>query len=98
MYKTKPDGQEYLQGCVPNYIESPLKTGKRIHPTEKPTIILEYLLALYSKEGDAVLDSFAGSGSTGEACYNMKRNAILVERDKTFYGKIVKRLAGKSDE
>lgn len=98
MYKTKPDGEEYLQGCVPNYIESPLKTGKRIHPTEKPIIILEYLLALYSHEGDTVLDSFAGSGSTGEACHNMNRNAILVERDKTFYSKIMKRLENKTDE
>ena len=84
MYKEK-DGEKYLQACVPNHVSLPLKTGKRVHPTEKPVNLLQYLIALYSKEGDTVLDPFAGSGSTGEASLTLNRTPILVEREKEFY-------------
>ena len=91
MYKEK-DEKLYLQACVPNYIQNPLKTGKRLHPTEKPTAVLQYLIALYSNPGNLVLDGFGGSGSTGEAAHNMGRKCILVEQDKGFYEKIVNRM------
>lgn len=93
MYKTKDGAEEkYLQACVPNHVALPLKTGNRLHPTEKPVVLLQYLLALYSKEGDVVLDPFAGSGSTGEACLLFKRVPLLVEREKEFYDKAKNRL------
>lgn len=93
MYKEDEDSkQKYLQACVPNYIALPLKTGNRVHPTEKPVFLLEYLLSLYSKPGDRVLDSFAGSGSTGEACLLLGRVPVLIEREKKYYDKAKERL------
>jgi len=92
MYKINKEGEKYLQACVPNYVAFPLKTGSRIHPTEKPVILLQYLLALYSKPGDKVLDSFAGSGSTGEACLLFDRVPVLIEREKKYYQKAKERI------
>jgi site-specific DNA-methyltransferase (adenine-specific) len=91
MYKYK-DGEKYLQACIPNHISLPSKSGNRIHPTEKPVYLLQYLLSLYSKVGDVVLDPFAGSGSTGEASIILKRVPVLIEREHKFYEKAVKRL------
>ena len=91
MYKDK-DGEKYLQACIPNHISLPSKSGNRIHPTEKPVYLLQYLLSLYSKVGDLVLDPFAGSGSTGEASIMLKRVPVLIERERKFYEKAVERL------
>lgn len=93
MYKTGTDGQKYLQACVPNYIQHPLKVGNRIHPTEKPVPLLQYLVTIYSNSGDTVLDGFGGSGSSGEAALSLQRNAIIVERDAHFYTALTDRLS-----
>lgn len=91
MYKLDNNEMKYFQACIPNYVQFPLKTGNRIHPTEKPVDLLKYFVALYSNNGDTILDGFAGSGSTGVSALELGRNAILVERDKEFFGKIVNR-------
>lgn len=93
MYKLNKDGEKYLQACVPNYIQNPLKTGNRIHPTEKPAALLKYLVALYSNEGDLVLDGFGGSGSTAAAALELSRKTILVEQDKNFFNNILERFS-----
>lgn len=92
MYKLNKNGEKYLQACVPNYIQNPLKTGNRIHPTEKPIALLKYLIALYSKEDDLILDGFGGSGSTAEAAFNLGRRTVLIEQDKKFYNNILKKV------
>jgi len=51
------------------------------HPTVKPIALMEYLVKLVTREGQTVLDPFAGSGTTGIACKNLNRNAILIERE-----------------
>jgi site-specific DNA-methyltransferase (adenine-specific) len=56
-----------------------------IHPTQKPVRLLERLLALVTKEGDLVLDPFAGSGSTAIACANTGRRFIGVEIDEEYH-------------
>lgn len=63
-----------------------------IHPTQKPVRLLERLLALTTKEGDLVLDAFAGSCSTGHACLNAKRKFIGYEIDREYYEKAVERI------
>lgn len=63
-----------------------------IHPTQKPVRLLERLLALVSKEGDTVLDCFAGSASTAEACINTQRKFIGFEIDEEYYKLSVERL------
>ena len=58
---------------------------KSIHPTQKPTDILEWLIKTYSNENDIVLDFTMGSGSTVEACMNTNRRYIGIEKDKDIY-------------
>jgi site-specific DNA-methyltransferase (adenine-specific) len=56
-----------------------------IHPTQKPVRLIERLLALTTKEGDLVVDPFAGSCSTGLACKNLKRSFIGIELDEEYF-------------
>ena len=65
----------------------------RISPTtQKPVELLEYFVELLSLEGDTVLDTFAGSGATGVACYNLNRNCTLIERDPAMFQKMKDRI------
>jgi DNA modification methylase len=78
--------------CVPNYVAFNSKSGRRLHPTEKPVQLLRYLTNLFSNPGGLVLDPFSGSGSTGEAALQLDRRAILVERDEEFFRKGASRI------
>ncbi|MEG1842395.1 MAG: site-specific DNA-methyltransferase, partial [Alistipes sp.] len=66
-------------------IKQPRDHYATIHPTQKPVRLLERLLALTTKEGDVVLDPFAGSFSTGEACINTGRKFIGIEIDDEYF-------------
>jgi site-specific DNA-methyltransferase (adenine-specific) len=57
----------------------------RLHPTQKPVSLLEWLIKTYTDEGDTVLDNCMGSGSTGIACLNTNRNFIGIELDKHYF-------------
>lgn len=57
----------------------------RVHPTQKPVEVLEYLIKTYTNEGDLVLDFTMGSGSTGVACLNMNRRFIGIELDEKYF-------------
>ena len=67
--------------------------GKRVHPTQKPVALFEYLIKTYTNEGDLVLDNTAGSGTTGVACKNTNRNYILIEKEPE-YCDIIKQRVG----
>jgi len=83
---------DLVEAVVPNTITYSGGLGKdKIHPTQKPTEILEYFISLLSNSGDTVLDTFAGSGSTGIAAQNLNRNAILIERDSIMFKKMSER-------
>lgn len=69
------------------------KTEHGLHPTQKPLALFEYLIKTYTKEGDLVLDNCAGSGTTGVACVNLKRNFILIEKEDTYIEIIKNRLS-----
>lgn len=58
---------------------------KRLHPTQKPVELLEYLIKTYTNEGMIVLDCCMGSGSTGVACLNTNRNFIGIELDDGYF-------------
>ena len=62
------------------------------HPTQKPVVLLEYLIKTYTKEGDTVLDPTMGSGSTGVACKNLKRNFIGIELNPEYYKIALRRI------
>ena len=57
----------------------------KIHPTQKPVALLEYLIKTYTNENDTVLDFTMGSGSTGVACKNLNRNFIGIEKDEKYF-------------
>lgn len=67
---------------------------ERVHPTEKPTALLEYLIKTYTNEEDWVLDPTMGSGSCGVACKNTNRNFVGIELDKNYYETAKQRLEG----
>ena len=66
----------------------------KIHPTQKPVALLEYLIKTYTNEGETVLDNCMGSGSTGVACINTNRNFIGYELDEKYFEIAEKRIKG----
>ncbi len=64
--------------CVHN------SSGK-MHPTQKPVALMEYLIKTYTNEKETVLDFTMGSGTTGVACKNLNRNFIGIEKDETYF-------------
>ena len=65
---------------------------ERIHPTQKPVKLYEWLLMNYAKEGDKILDTHLGSGSIAIACHNLKFDLTACELDKDYYEAALKRL------
>lgn len=61
------------------------RDGKKVHPTQKPVALLEWLIKTYTNEGETVLDNCMGSGSTGVACVNTKRNFVGMELDDNYF-------------
>jgi site-specific DNA-methyltransferase (adenine-specific) len=57
----------------------------RLHPTQKPIALIEYLIKTYTNENETVLDFTVGSGTTGVACVNTKRNFIGIELDDKYF-------------
>ena len=57
----------------------------RLHPTQKPVALMEYLIKTYTNESETVLDFTMGSGTTGVACKNLNRNFIGIELDETYF-------------
>jgi site-specific DNA-methyltransferase (adenine-specific) len=69
----------------------PNRNGK-LHPTQKPIELLEYLIKTYSNEGDIVLDNCMGSGSTAIAAINTNRNYIGYESNEEYYNIACRRI------
>lgn len=65
----------------------------KLHPTQKPVDLLEYLIKTYTNEGDTVLDSTFGSCSTGVACLNTNRKFIGIELDEKYFDVGAERMA-----
>jgi site-specific DNA-methyltransferase (adenine-specific) len=64
--------------CVHN------SSGK-LHPTQKPVALMEYLIKTYTNENETVVDFTMGSGTTGVACVNTNRNFIGIELDEEYF-------------
>ncbi len=95
---SKYNGGEYIQ-TIGNYprtiLNFPTEGDKnRLHPTQKPVALLEYLIKTYTLENETVLDFTMGSGSTGVACVNTNRNFIGIELDKGYFNIAKERIEG----
>lgn len=77
--------------CYPNWIKSEWcfanakRSSKNLHPNEKNTDLLKFIIELTTNENDIVLDTFMGSGNTGKACIKANRKFIGIELDKKYY-------------
>jgi site-specific DNA-methyltransferase (adenine-specific) len=67
--------------------------GKKVHPTQKPVALMEYLIRTYTDEGDTVLDNAMGSGTTLEACINTGRKGIGIESHEPYFRNAENRIA-----
>ncbi len=83
--KVKYTWNGMLQGDMKN-------KEKRIHPTQKPVKLYEWLLMNYAKEGDKILDTHLGSGSIAIACHNLGYDLTACELDKEYYNATIKRI------
>ena len=66
---------------------------RRVHPTQKPVALMEYLIRTYTRDGETVLDNCMGSGTTGVACANTGRKFIGIERDGKYFQIASERIA-----
>ena len=83
---------DVIECVIPNTITYSGGLGKdKIHPTQKPVEVLRYFVELCTDPGDTVMDTFAGSGSTGMACKDAGRKYILIERDPKMFGLMKKK-------
>ena len=76
------EGKRYPRSVL--YFKTAEDEGK-LHPTQKPIALYEYLIRTYSNEGDTILDPCMGSGTTGVACIHTNRKFIGIEKDCDYY-------------
>ena len=74
------------------------ETGKNTHPTIKPIKLMSYLITLFTREGDYVLDPFMGSGTTGLACKLLNRNFIGIDYEEEYFNIAEERLKVSREE
>jgi hypothetical protein len=69
----------------PKTVQRFQRDKNKVHPTQKPVALMEYLIKTYTNEGETVLDFTMGSGTTGVAARNLNRKFIGIELDETYY-------------
>ena len=90
---TVSDGRRY-----PLSIITIKRDSEKLHPTQKPVALLEYLIKTYTNEGETVLDNCMGSGSTGVACVNTNRRFIGIELDENYYNIAKQRIESQENK
>ena len=98
-YKLNQNGTiEKENKCYDYKYPTTIITGKwiankgKVHPSQKPVDLLEYLIKTYSNEGELILDFTMGSGSTGVACMNTNRKFIGIELDEKYFDISINRI------
>ena len=89
-YITENNGERYPV----NIIFEKRELKNRLHPTQKPVALMEYLIKTYTNENELVLDFTMGSGTTGVACKNLDRNFIGIELDENYFNIAKERIEG----
>jgi site-specific DNA-methyltransferase (adenine-specific) len=80
-HDTVSDGARYPKQVL-EFAES---SNGRLHPTQKPVALMEYLIRTYTNAGEVIMDNTMGSGTTGVACVNTGRHFIGMEKDKSYF-------------
>jgi DNA modification methylase len=93
------DGSRYPTSLIKN-INGVIGNSKEKlpHPTQKPILLLEYLILTYSNENDTILDNTFGTCTTGVACVNLDRNFIGIENNEYYFDISKNRLQEKRKE
>ena len=94
----KPIYSEYdIHTILPKSVQKiksePNGNGRKLHPTQKPVDLMEYLIKTYTNAGETVLDNCMGSGTTGVACKKTGRHFIGIEKDENYYNVAVRRVS-----
>ena len=76
-------GKSYPRSIIKDF--SNANQRGRQHPTQKPVVLMEYLIKTYTNENETVLDFTMGSGSTGVAAKNLSRKFIGIEQDEKYF-------------
>ena len=82
----------YSEDKLPQLVKIDNNDSNRLHPTQKPVKLYEWLLMNYANKGDKILDTHLGSGSIALACHNLKYDLTACELDKEYYTKAMRRL------
>jgi len=83
----------YSKDKLPKLIKIDNNDKNRIHATQKPVKLYEWLLMNYAKEGDKILDTHLGSGSIAIACHNLGYDLTACELDKEYFDLAMKRIS-----
>jgi site-specific DNA-methyltransferase (adenine-specific) len=86
------DGKIYDEKYPDSQLHYSCREDRGLHPTQKPTSLMEYLVLTYAREGETVLDNCMGSGTTGVACINTNRSFIGIEKDEKYFNIAVERI------
>lgn len=78
------DGSRYPVDII-EFKQCNCSAERKLHPTQKPVPLLEYLIRTYTNKDETVLDNCMGVGSTGIACLNTNRNFIGIELDDSYF-------------
>lgn len=87
--------RDYIGGDTtrfPTTVIDHIKCERGLHPTQKPVVLMEYMINTYTNKGDIVLDNCMGSGTTGVACANLGRKFIGIEMDEGYFNIAKKRI------
>ena len=82
----------YSEDKLPQLVKINNNDINRLHPTQKPVKLYEWLLINYAKEGHKILDTHLGSGSIAIACHNLGFDLTACELDTEYYNAAIKRL------
>jgi len=82
----------YSEDRLPKLVKINNNDSNRLHPTQKPVKLYEWLLMNNAKEGDKILDTHLGSGSIAIACHNLGFDLTACELDKDYYDAAIKRI------
>ena len=82
----------YSEDKLPQLVKIDNNDSNRLHPTQKPVKLYEWLLMNYANKGDKILDTHLGSGSIAIACHNLGYDLTACELDKDYYNAAIKRI------